>query len=75
MVNMRLMKITSVVRHFGTQAKVSRALGVSRAMVCKWAAGHPMSDLMQLRIEKLTGGKVKADPEVRAKWESLVRTI
>jgi DNA-binding transcriptional regulator YdaS (Cro superfamily) len=47
----------TVVKHFGSQEKVARALGISQAAVSGWRA-VPL--LRQLQLERITSGELKA---------------
>jgi len=67
------MNIKKAVAFFGSKSKMARAVGVKPPSVTRWSCGEPVSDLMQLRIEKLTGGRVKADPGIRDKWLEVLR--
>ncbi len=49
-----------VIHHFGSQADLSRALGVSRAAVAQWKAIGGFPPKQCFIIEDLTGGKFKA---------------
>lgn len=53
------MNKSDVVRHFGSQAEVARALGISPGAVWQWAEDLPED--RQAQIELLTGGRIKAD--------------
>ncbi|MBB20218.1 MAG: Cro/Cl family transcriptional regulator [Rickettsiales bacterium] len=50
---------TEVIEHFGSASNVARALQVTRQSVSSWPDEIPL--LRQMQIEKLTGGKLKAD--------------
>lgn len=48
-----------IISHFGNQAALARALGVSRVAVTQWKVeGIPSHQAIQ--IERITGGKFKA---------------
>lgn len=48
-----------IISHFGTQANLARALGVSRVAVTQWKTdGIPANQAIE--IERITGGKFKA---------------
>jgi DNA-binding transcriptional regulator YdaS (Cro superfamily) len=48
-----------IISHFGTQAALARALGVSRVAVTLWKTeGIPSHQA--IKIERITGGKFKA---------------
>ena len=59
-----------LIQHFGSQAKVARAVGISSASVDEWKGGVP--ELRQLEFQKLTGGKLKAAPGVVRKYRELL---
>ena len=55
------MTTQQAIRHFGSQAKLAKALGIKPPSVSVWGERPPM--LRQFQIERLTGGKLKADKE------------
>lgn len=46
---------------YGTQQKVAAALGITQGAVSFW--GETIPPLQQIRLERLTVGALKADPE------------
>jgi transcriptional repressor of cell division inhibition gene dicB len=56
------MDTKSVYEYFGTQTAIARALGVSNPSVCNWGDKPP--PLRQLQIERITLGKLRAEPEI-----------
>jgi hypothetical protein len=48
------------VEHFGTQVALAAALKMHQSTVCAW---DEVPALRQIQLERLTGGKLKADPE------------
>lgn len=58
------MRTKDVISHFGSQAAVARALGIAQPSVANWPETPP--PLRQLQIERLTGGKLRADPKILA---------
>lgn len=51
----------AILKHFGSQAGLRRALGVTAPTVCEWfKGGRPIPPLRAMQIEALTGGKLKA---------------
>lgn len=58
------MRTKDVVDHFGSQAALARALGITQPSVALW--GDDVPPLRQLQIERLTAGKFKADPSILA---------
>lgn len=47
------------ISYFGTQAKLGAALGIGQPSVALW---DRVPDLQQIRLEKITKGRLKADP-------------
>ena len=54
------MKKQDAISHFGTQAALSAALGVSESAISQWDEIPP---IRQLQLEAATGGVLAADPE------------
>ena len=54
-----------VIRHFGTKAKVAKALNISWEAVHKWPDKIPMRRAFELEI--ITDGKLKARFKVKKK--------
>lgn len=52
------------IAHFGTKAALARALGIKRQAITTWGKTVPL--LRALQLEKITEGKLKAPPVVRA---------
>lgn len=52
------------IAHFGTQAELARALNIKSQSIESW--GDEVPHLRQLQLEKITHGKLKADPEILA---------
>jgi DNA-binding transcriptional regulator YdaS (Cro superfamily) len=52
------MKKAAAIGHFGSQAKLAAAIGVSQAAISKWPDDVP--ELRAYQIELLTGGELKA---------------
>lgn len=48
-------------KHFGTQAKLAAALGMTQGSVSLWGEYPPA--VRQLQLEALTGGALKAEPD------------
>ena len=65
------MTFTQVLKYFGTQVDVAEALGVTQPTISNWKSRGRIPKLQQLRIEHLTRGKLKADPEILAKVSRL----
>lgn len=51
----------ALLKHFGSQAKLRKALGVTAPTVSEWFSGdRPIPPLRAFQIEALTDGKIKA---------------
>jgi hypothetical protein len=55
------MQKETVIKHFGSAARVARALGVSRQAVHKWPDLIP--ELSALRLDRITEGKLRYDED------------
>lgn len=55
------MKLSEAVAHFGTEAEVARKLNIRPQAVYQWGDEVPMR--RQYQLERMTKGKLKADPE------------
>ncbi len=53
------MKTAQVIQHFGSQAAVARALGITASAVNQWRETVPLATAA--RLEKITGGKLVLD--------------
>ena len=49
---------TDAIKHYGSQAKLGAALGLAQTTVSSWSI---VPAIHQLRLQKLTRGKLKAD--------------
>jgi DNA-binding transcriptional regulator YdaS (Cro superfamily) len=58
------MRTRDVIEHFGSQAAVAHVLGIKPPSVAGW--GDDVPPLRQLQIERITGGKLRADPKILA---------
>ena len=58
------MTYEQVIKYFRTQVAISEKLGISQASVSNWKARKKVPPLQQLRIEKLTGGKLVAEKQI-----------
>ncbi len=54
------MNKSEVVKFFGSQAATAAALGIKQPSVAVWTKKIPA--LRQIQIERITGGKLRADP-------------
>ena len=50
------------IKHYGTQQKLAAALGLSQATISGWGEFPP--PLRQLQMQKITKGKLRAEPNV-----------
>jgi len=57
------MRKSEAVEFFGSQAAVARALGIEPPSVAGWGE-EDVPPLRQLQLEKLSGGKLKADQSI-----------
>ena len=55
------MKPKDAVNYWGNQTKVAAAVGVSEQSVRNWIKADRLPKMVQLAIETLTKGKLKAD--------------
>lgn len=53
---------SDVIEHFGSEAEVARALGVTRGAVWQWKDIIPRGSAYQIQI--ITRGKLRVDPTV-----------
>jgi len=58
------MKFEQVIKHFGSQVAVAKALKIRQPTVSMWRARGRVPELQQLKIEKLTNMKLRADPSI-----------
>lgn len=58
------MKIQQALKHFGTQVSLASSLNVTQPCVSGWVKRGKIPHLQQLRLEALTGGKLKADGSI-----------
>lgn len=58
----RDMLTKDAIAHFGSQAALARALGIEQPSVAGWKETVP--PLRQLQLERMTGGALKADPQI-----------
>jgi hypothetical protein len=55
------MTTADAVRHYRTQQKLADALGIKQGSVSGWGEFPP--PLRQLQLQRITYGKLKAEPE------------
>lgn len=56
------------IHHFGNQRAIARALDISEPSVSLWFKNDRIPELSQLRLEEVTRGALKADPDVPRGW-------
>ena len=61
------MKFDKLIAHFGSQVAAASALGVTQPTLSNWKKRGRIPYLQQLRIEHLTKGKLKANPNIMRK--------
>jgi transcriptional repressor of cell division inhibition gene dicB len=59
------MTTSDAVKHYGTQTKLAKALGIEQGSVSGWGEFPP--PLRQLQIERLSKGKLRAEPNIFSK--------
>jgi hypothetical protein len=55
----------TVIKHFGSQIAVARALGLSKSTISEWPDPIPEGQAWKLQV--LTGGKLQVDQSVYRK--------
>lgn len=60
--NSRMLTSDALAYFDGSQAELARALGIKPPSVADW--GPTVPPLRQIQLERLTGGKLKASPDV-----------
>jgi hypothetical protein len=55
------MKISEAIAHYGSQAQLARAIGVTRQAVHAWLLAGAIPELQQYKLESLTGRRLRAD--------------
>jgi transcriptional repressor of cell division inhibition gene dicB len=53
------------IKHYGSQQALADALGIKQPSIAGWGEYPP--DKRQLQLERLTKGKLKAEPECQAR--------
>lgn len=59
------MRKEEAIKFYGSQSALALALGIAQASVAGWREYPP--DKRQLQLERITGGKLKAEPECEAR--------
>lgn len=57
--------------HFGNDAAIAKALGITKGAVSQWGDAIPES--RQLQIHRITKGRLKADPAILSKYREILR--
>lgn len=60
------MKPQDVIKYFGTQSAAAEALGFGQSSIANWVARGKVPPISQLKLEIITGGKLKADKQILA---------
>ncbi len=58
------MTFDDLIAHFGSQVAAARKLDVTQPTLSNWKARGRIPALQQVRIQHVTRGKLKADPEI-----------
>lgn len=61
------MKKADVVDFFDNQIKVAKSLNLTKSSVSQW--GDLIPEKQAMRLERITGGQLKYDPELYSKSE------
>jgi transcriptional repressor of cell division inhibition gene dicB len=61
------MRKEEAIKFYGSQLALARALGIAQASVAGWGEYPPGG--RQLQLEKLTGGKLKSEPDCMTKQD------
>jgi hypothetical protein len=65
------MNYSDLIKHYGSQSKVARAINLRSPSVWQWKKdGVP--ELRQLEFQKLTNGALRADRAVVKKYQALL---
>lgn len=54
------------IEFFGTQVALAKALDMSQPSIAEWGTHPP--ELRQLQLHRITAGKLRAEPEILAKY-------
>jgi len=58
------MKAQQLIDRYGSQSAAARALGVGRAAVNKWVKKGVVPELTAYKLQVVTKGKLKVEPEL-----------
>ena len=61
------MRYTEAIEHFGSEAELARALGITRQAVNLWKAGNLVSKGAAYQLQVITAGKLRVDPSLYLK--------
>jgi hypothetical protein len=56
------MTTDQAIKHYGTQEKLAKALGIKQGSVGEWKEYPPV--LRQLQLQRITNGRLKAEPGI-----------
>ena len=59
------MTYSQLLRYFGTQVRIAEALGIRQSSVARWKSRDRIPWGSQLEAQRVTGGRLKADDDVR----------
>lgn len=65
------MTLAEAREHFGTYARIARALDISRSAITQWNGEIP--EERQLELHRLTKGALRADSRILAKYREILR--
>ena len=58
-----MMTVDEIVEYFGSKAKAASALGIGRANLTIWEKRGHIPEKQTMRLDRLTGGKLKYNPD------------
>jgi predicted transcriptional regulator len=64
-ISIRVMKPSHLIKHFGSEIRAAKGIGVTRQAVNLWMKANRIPKQAQFMIELLTGGRLRADKELR----------
>ena len=63
---MSAMNYDDLIKHYGTQVAIAKALGIKSPSIAEWKAKGEIPEVRQYQIEVLTKGKLKASRQERS---------
>ena len=66
-----VMTYVELINHFGSQTAAARAFGIQPPSVAEWET-RGVPEKRQLEAEQITGGTLKANPRIKAKYRALL---